>query len=555
MNIKTLSSLAAALVAGTALCATPGSVLQQEVDSARRAGKSSVTLTQKEYRLPAGVNLTKFKDFTIEGNGARIVITNPRSQAFVLWNSADITIKNLTVDYDPLPYTQGVITAVDGKELKFKIDAGYPHLTPALQLDYIHIFTPDGQRWKENCTDVYGKLSMLSPDEGVFTMRRAYNVETGDRFAVNYRSPAAFDITRCGKVTFEDITIQASPGVAFLSRYGHGEELFHRVKIVRGTPPTGATAPRLLAGNADGINVASNRGGVSVRDCEFSYIGDDSINLHCELMPLVSRVGEKVVDTVYPYPKSSTFLEEVFTPGDRAIFVRSGDYSVIGEARIARIEVSPRSQAVAPRTPDFFPVHSKRGFTVYEVEFDRPVIFPEGSFFYVPASSAQGFEIVNNHFHDHRARGLRLMSSNGVVENNRFERLKSCAIALGGEFNWWREAGWCENIAIRNNKMTDIGWGSMASPDNYVPAVVATFARLDQYPGSYHGNRNLEITGNEIRNAPGAGILLNYCSGVKVSGNRIENVLVSKEVPGRDNGFKDPAPVWIQNSVNIEVEK
>ena len=72
--------------------------------------------------------------------------------------------------------------------------------------------------------------------------------------------------------------------------------------------------------------------------------------------------------------------------------------------------------------------------------------------------------------------------------------------------------------------------------------------RIQQYA-------NLEITGNEIKNAPGAGILLNYCDGAKVSGNTIENVLLSKEVPGRDKGFKDPTPVWIQNSVNIEVQK
>lgn len=94
MKIKTLSSFVASLVAGTTLCATSGSALQQEVDAARRAKKNSVTLTQKEYRIPTGVNLTKFKDFTIDGNGAKIVITNPRSQAFVLWNSTDITIKS-----------------------------------------------------------------------------------------------------------------------------------------------------------------------------------------------------------------------------------------------------------------------------------------------------------------------------------------------------------------------------------------------------------------------------------------------------------------------------
>ena len=556
MDIRTLSLMAAILGAG----AFPGtaselSSLQQEINTACRAGKNFVTLARKEYRIPAGVKLTQVNNFTIDGNGARIVITDPRSQAFVLWRSGDITMKNLTIDYDPLPYTQGVITAVDGRELKFTVDTGYPPLTSALQLSYLHIFTPDGRHWKENCPDVYGRLRMISPAAGAFTMREDYPVRAGDRFAVNYRSPAAFDMNRCGKLIFEAITIHASPGVSFLCRYGHGDKIFRRIRIVRAAPPSGASAPRLLAGNADGINIASNRGGVSVRDCEFSYLGDDSINFHCELMPLVSRVNERAFDTVYPYRKSVTFLEEIYKPGDRVVFVRPGDYAVIGEAKIARIEASPRSGSVAPKAPDFFPVHSRMGFTAYEIEFDRPISFPEGSFFYVPASAAQGFEIVDNYFHDHRARGLRLMSSNGVIANNRFERLKSNAIALGGEFNWWREAGWCENIVVRNNKMIDIGFGTINTPDNYAPGAIATFARLDKYPGAYSGNRNLEIIGNEVRNTPGAGILLNYCNGVKVSGNKLENVLCFKDVPGRNRGFREPAPVWIQNSTNIEYDK
>lgn len=58
------------------------------------------------------------------------------------------------------------------------------------------------------------------------------------------------------------------------------------------------------------------------------------------------------------------------------------------------------------------------------------------------------------------------MASNGVIENNRFERIKHAAITVGAEYGYWREAGWVENIQIRNNRIRDVGCNMMLQPDS-----------------------------------------------------------------------------------------
>ncbi|CAF1691782.1 unnamed protein product, partial [Adineta ricciae] len=84
-----------------------------------------------------------------------------------------------------------------------------------------------------------------------------------------------------------------------------------------------------------------------------------------------------------------------------------------------------------------------------------------------PLSVDQWFDIVevncpnyivrDSYFHDHRGRGLRIMANNGLVERNRFERLTKCAISIGPELGYWREAGWVNNVTIQNNNFSYIG--------------------------------------------------------------------------------------------------
>jgi parallel beta-helix repeat protein len=144
------------------------------------------------------------------------------------------------------------------------------------------------------------------------------------------------------------------------------------------------------------------------------------------------------------------------------------------------------------------------------------------------------------------------MSKNGVIENNRFERLKTAAVTLGGEFNYWREAGWCSDIIIRNNTMLEIGYSAITLADNYVPGVISTFARLDgrKYK-PIPENRNLLIENNLISDSPGAAVFLYAADNVTLKNNTIEKCATAESAPGKKLGYKDFAPVWVQNSGKI----
>ena len=105
------------------------SPLHAEIRAALDAGAKAVRLPQPEYRFDAPLILEKVDGFEIDGNGARLVVTKPVS-AIYLRNCSNVALKNFTIDYDPLPFTQGVITAVapESKGFDFTIDEGYPDL-------------------------------------------------------------------------------------------------------------------------------------------------------------------------------------------------------------------------------------------------------------------------------------------------------------------------------------------------------------------------------------------------------------------------------------------
>ncbi|MBQ4314675.1 MAG: right-handed parallel beta-helix repeat-containing protein [Lentisphaeria bacterium] len=522
------------------------------IKAAIKEGKSSVTLEKKIYSQSKAVKLQNVKNFTIDGNGATLIIQRNTESAFKLVNCENVTIKNITVDYSTLPFTQGRVTKVEGNKFYFTVDKGYPALNKNFEKSYIHLFTPDGE-WKKSSADVYGKLKAISADCGVFTVRGKHVVEVNDKVAVNFRSPSAFSISRCGKLDFKDITIHASPGVAFHSRYGRGKMSFDGIKIVRTAPPAGADAPRLFACCADGINLATSSGGAVIKNCEFSYLGDDGINFHSELLPVAKKRSANAFATIYPYGQFKTHFEEVFKKGDEMIFVRQGDYKIIARAHLESIKVSGKREELIGLAPKFFPVRGTSGVSAYEITMQEIIDVPENCFFYIPASGVAGFEITNNYFHDHRARGIRIMSSNGVIADNRFERLKGAAVTLGGEFNYWRESGWCSNITIKNNIMREIGYSSINLATSYTPGVISTFARLDgKRFVPVPENRNLVIENNIISDSPGAAIFLYAADTVTLRNNKIEKCATSKEIPGKANGYKNFAPIWLQNSKNIK---
>ncbi len=86
----------------------------------------------------------------VNGNGCKILITNPRIGFLSVNNCSNVIVQGFSVDYDPLPFTQGVVThnfsTNTPKELaiEFQVDTNYPAPTNA---NYIDLRSNIARRW------------------------------------------------------------------------------------------------------------------------------------------------------------------------------------------------------------------------------------------------------------------------------------------------------------------------------------------------------------------------------------------------------------------------
>ena len=83
---------------------------------------------------PAHIFLEKLRDITIDGSGSTFWFEK-QITAFALTSCSNVTIRNLNIDWDPLPFTQGEVVAVQPEANTFdvRIDPAYLTVTEAFR--------------------------------------------------------------------------------------------------------------------------------------------------------------------------------------------------------------------------------------------------------------------------------------------------------------------------------------------------------------------------------------------------------------------------------------
>jgi hypothetical protein len=188
----------------------------------------------------------------------------------------------------------------------------------------------------------------------------------------------------------------------------------------------------------------------------------------------------------------------------------------------------------------------------------EPLGADAGDFVDVPHNNAPGFSIRDCVFEDHRARGLRIMASHGVIERNTFRRLKMNAITIGAEYEFWREAGWVVDVQIRNNTIEDVGRdGANQSGTAYVLGAIGVFGRTDRESRLplWPGNRGIVIEHNTIRGCPQAGIFVAAAKDVQIRNNRLEHCFYRPgESAGKGRGLAVSGPIEAQAALDVALE-
>jgi hypothetical protein len=568
LRLPRAALLAGCVIAFGSLSVRSQSVsIQSLIDEANSRNEKSVVVPPGEYRLDTELRLNALHDFTLHAEGARLIFTHLKRGGVLVTDCENLTLRGFTLDYDPLPFTQAGITAIDLKRrtVSFRVNQGYPSLqAPYIKSGSNHVFVFDREttEWHRDAPDLFARsVNILNPREGELTLtpsfdQRLQNLKEGDFLVFGARGGRGIRIERTNGITLDGLTIQSAPGIAVTARFMDGRNVF-RYTIARGPLPEGANQPRLLSTSADGLNYAYARTGPIIENCDFSHMGDDSVNIH-GIAFYVADVDapNRIIRVLRPYDKES--FPSIIHNGDEVLGLDHDTFGVTGRATIESFKRAlDQDDRYSGLARQIWP-HIRNGAAVYEFQTDQALSVQPGGFVEIPAISGAGYLIKGNQFRHHRGRGLRLMASDGLIEGNVFEDIAQAGITLGPEMVLFREAGWVNHITVRGNTLSDLAYDpKMRERSSFTLGAISTIYRGDApgLPRPDTRHQNITITDNIIKDVGVAAIHISQTANVQISGNTIErsNLLPSTEA-GADYGLSIDGPVTIQHSLNINQE-
>jgi len=439
---------------------------------------------------PPGPHLqaTGLEDITVEGNGSTISFTEPRMGGIHLFDSQDLTIRDLTVDYDPLPFTQGKIVdlADSRREFVFEIDDNHSPLSAEkfAQGDvFASIHDPDGSfidstRARGLPIKRFETIDSLGGDRWRLTLSEhstTQGMTEGLRMAITARDPPgsaqALKFSNIDRPRLEDVTVNASPSFAALFANCRSPH----VEGVRVAPP--ADSNRLIGSDADGLHFLNNRGGPTIRDCHVERLLDDGIIIS-SLMAPVERVDG---DTVQVAPIG------VFAP-------KVGDTIEAMTPRGVRSVELPDITSVSPK---FRP---SRGIApVKSIEFESSVAdhVEPGDYLANSTTANRGFVVQENTVRDNRANSVRISAGPGEITGNRFLSSQNQTInILCDTSGTYAPERWTNDVVIRENEVR-------ASGKSYLGGGQPAGLLLVHAPGEGiktegRPHRNIEVSNNSF---------------------------------------------------------
>ena len=467
-------------------------------------GEKDIKIAKDIYSVaPTGpdnrvyLKLTGLSDVTIDFGGAKI-LGRVKTRLVELQSCTNVTIRNLTLDYTPLTFTQGIIEKVDAdKNWDVRIIPGYPCPTDA-ELRAV--------TWP---VQVYAKedLELKNPNryrDGIRIVRTgddAYRVTGGvDRqgdagdicvWSLTDNRTGLPEVVRsewCRGCRYENITAYATPdGCIFAENYSHGAT-YRKGRLVR-CPVWEDSALRALkrvrSGNHDALN-ARFGDTVTIDGCEFAYHCDDSVNIS-GYYSVVTKCDGNRIRVIPAFGRGG-----LFEPGD-TIQILTFEGQVPPDAKVLAVEAASdptdeerrRILATNLREPLVNAVKKALVLTL-----DRAVDFSFGTVVISNERMGNGFTIRNCRFGSTRARAMLIKASNGLIENNTVERSNYDAISIYPEY-YWLEGGCSRNVTIRGNTLRNNGGGI------YIGGTSGNGTRL---PPDAHGGMVLE--NNTIIDSP-----------------------------------------------------
>lgn len=433
------------------------------------------------------LELKEASNILIEGNGAEIIIHNPLIGFFSVIKSSNIIVKDLFIDYDPLPFTQGKVVAVNVEKNSFdlKIDEGFPQLNHSMfqEANRVWGMLMDPKipgKLKDGAPNLFGSKVFEELSPGVFRIkfngpRLLEFVETGDLYVHIARTNGRtiFKTGSSKNITYLNITSYSSPAGSYAA-YNMEEwnVIGCKVKLKPG---------RLHSANADCFHVNGGKFGPWIENSLFEGYSDDAINMKAAKHYILEQNSSTELVVKHAVRKGDVI--RIFNPREGKLI---GKFNVVSNKFLGDAQM--------------------------KITLDKPLDqklnlgeTKKNDLIYIDSKSNESFVIRNNTFRNARRYGILIQNTYGTIERNFFENLSQSAITIKNGVDWG-EGFVAHNIVINQNIFNNCGYDlAYLRQDNAasIKMIVYKLKNLDaktKWNGvaksDWQGIENISITNN-----------------------------------------------------------
>jgi Right handed beta helix region len=507
-----------------------GATLQKEIDASYKAGQKKITIPPGVYKFESPewnrtcLNFLNLQNFEIDATGVTLINPMSNSSTLRFENCKNVTLRGVTLEHDPLPFSQGKIEAIEdnGASLKIRVAEGFPaDLDDEKKFPKtfpMTIFDAHTRGWKRDPSSDMGVKSTqrLGPDLFKFqlgnsiTQQSHSTVRPGDLLAWRGYVIPDISIVGCAAMKVIGVTVCSGSGTCIYELNGDGGNYYESCKVTRGPRPPHATEDPLFASNADAFDSTKTRHGPTLENCLFEWTDDDGIDM-AGFYGCVQEISD--VKLIILYRHGDTFQN-----GDMVRF-RDENGASAGQAVVATVKpVTNYKPKLPPHTklPQF---QNKPGDAYYELTLKQKLSLRPGFIVCDANAVCSGYIIRNCVIRHNRARGMILRNDNGLIEGCTLDGNTLTGIALVPEIEYWDNADYSHYIVIRNNVIRDVNlWHANPSAAIMVAAMLQN--RFVPLPG---GHRSITIENNTFEGNDGPNLIVTSAEDVSIKGNRFNS--------------------------------
>ncbi|UMB61719.1 right-handed parallel beta-helix repeat-containing protein [Lutibacter sp. A80] len=508
-----------------------------------------------------------FKNLTINGNGSTFIFHGVIIP-FLIDNSSNITVKNVSIDWNEAFHSEGLIVANDkeNKTFDMQISDEYPYDIRNGEIFFIKeyyehslgqsiLYDPDRKAIAfetEKYTNISTK-SKTSITNNIDKIKYKYEVDTKDLIIRNIgwenrakveqlkpglvrvyghkkelppvgmiltmkgsqgynRVSPAFRVTQTKGFNAQNVNVHHAGGMGIIAE-NSSDLILDNFNV---TPSKG----RMVSTTADATHFVGCRGKVVLKNCTFQNQLDDASNVHGTYQIIVDIIDEYRIGVRMGHHQQQGFV--IGQVNDNLGFVRLSDsFDPYSKATIKNIQyLNGRYQIIT--FDEKLPTYLKTGDLVENLD-----AYPE-------------FTVENCNISNNRARGLLISTPKKTVIKDSYFSTEMEAILIPVESSSWYESGSVKDLVIENNTFQD------CQHSGFNRGVIRFDTDDDNQNIAF---KNIEITNNKFNHFDNLILQIINTDGLLFKGNSIIN---SGNFPML---YPENPAIKIEHSKNIKFQK